>query len=287
MQMTSFFLPPIEKSFRRWCMSVRNMGRSTTWFSQLTQYPHCPSYFCGRSGNVRYPEPVQLDGKDLPWVESADHLGHRLHQKTTMEKDCQRARGKYIAKTVEIREQLSFAKPQQIMQAIQVLSSDAYGSMLWDLGSDQAEQYFKCWNTCTKLVYSIPRSTFTYLVEGYLAGGQTSLRNQVLSRYSGFFRNLLKSPSREVRILSRIVASDPRSTTYANLKYVQKLTGLTQPEMYSSTRIRAALPVREVPDCEKWRLGLLANLFKMKSERYLRVEDSKSICAMLDSLCST
>ena len=109
----------------------------------------------------------------------------------------------------------------------------------------------------------------------------------MLSRYSGFFRNLLKSPSREVRILSRIVASDPRSTTYANLKYLQKLTGLTQPEMYSSTRIRAALPVREVPDCEKWRLGLLANLFKMRSERYLRVEDSKSICAMLDSLCST
>ena len=37
-------------------------------------------YFCGRPGKVRYPDPVQLDGKDLPWVESADHLGHKLHQ---------------------------------------------------------------------------------------------------------------------------------------------------------------------------------------------------------------
>ena len=229
---------------------------------------------------------MQLDEKDLPWVESADHLGHTLHQKTSMEKDCHRARGKFIAKTVELREQLSFAKPQQIMQAVQVFSTDAYGSMLWDLGSDQAEQYFKCWNTCMKLVYGIPRSTFTYLVEGYLAAGQTSLRNQVL-RYSGFFRNLLKSPSREVRLLSRIVASDPRSTTCANLKYVEKLTGLSQPELYSSFRIRAALPVKDVPECEKWRLGLLTNLFKLKNERFLRVEDSKSICAMLDSLCST
>ena len=69
-----------------------------------------------------------------------------------MEKDCQRARGKFISKTLEIREQLSFANPQQIMQAVQVLSTDAYGSMLWDLGSDKAEQYFKCWNTCVKLV---------------------------------------------------------------------------------------------------------------------------------------
>ena len=112
--------------------------------------------------------------------------------------------------------------------------------MLWDLGSAQAEQYFKCWNTCVKLVYDIPRSTFTYLVEGYFAAGQTSLRNQVLSRYSGFFRNLLQSPSREVRVLARIVSSDPRSTTCVNLRYLQKLTGLDQPQMYSSARVRLA-----------------------------------------------
>ena len=179
-------------------------------------------YFCGRSGNVKYPDPVQLDGKDLPWVESADHLGHVLHQRTCMEKDCRRTRGKFISKTLEIREQLSFAKPQQIVQAIQVLSTDAYGSMLWDLDSDQAEQYFKCWNTCIKLSYGIPRNTFTYLVEGYFAAGLVTLRQQVISRYPGFFRNLLSSPSKEVRLLSRPVASDPRSTTFTNLRYVER-----------------------------------------------------------------
>ena len=130
-------------------------------------------------------------------------------------------------------------------------------------------------------------STFTYLVEGHFADDQTTFRNQVLSRYPSFFRNLLSSPSREVRILARIVSSDPRSTTYGNLRYIKQLTGLGQPEHYSSARVRGALPVKEVPECEKWRLGLITNLFKMKNERYLRVEDSKSICAMLDSLCST
>ena len=244
-------------------------------------------YFCGRTGRVKYPDPVQLDGKDLPWVESADHLGHKLWQKSSMEKDCNRARGKFIQKTVELREQLSFANPQQILQAVQVLSTDAYGSMLWELSSNPAEQYFKCWNTCIKLVYGVPRSTFTYLVEGYFAADQTSLRNQVLSRYPGFYRNLLNSPSREVRLLARIVADDPRSTTCANLKYIERLAGLCQPELYSSHRVRAALPVREVPEQEKWRLGLLSKLFMLKSERYLRVEDTKTICAMLDSLCST
>ena len=58
-------------------------------------------YFCGRPGKVKYPQPVQLEGKDLPWVESADHLGHTLSQLTNMGKDCQRARGTFIRKTIE------------------------------------------------------------------------------------------------------------------------------------------------------------------------------------------
>ena len=36
--------------------------------------------FCGKASRVRYPHTLQLDGKDLPWVETADHLGHTLHQ---------------------------------------------------------------------------------------------------------------------------------------------------------------------------------------------------------------
>ena len=202
-------------------------------------------YFCGRPGKVRYPEAVKLGGKDLPWVESADHLGHTLHQMTNMGKDCQRARATFIRRNIEVREQLSFAQPRQIMQAIQVLCTDAYGSMLWNLSSDQAEQFFKSWNTCVKLVYGVPRSTFTYLVEGFFAADNTSLRNQVLSRYPGFFRNLLNSPSREVRILAGIVSKDPRSTTCSNLNYLENVTKVNQLQVYSATRVRQALPEPE------------------------------------------
>jgi hypothetical protein len=228
-----------------------------------------------------------LDGKDLPWVESADHLGHTLTQVTNMEKDSQRARGKFISKTIDIREELCFAHPEQIMQAVQLLCTDGYGSMLWKLRSPGAESFFKSWNTCVKLVHGIPRNTFTYLVEGYFASGQTSLRNQILSRYSGFFRGLLLSPSKEVRFLAKIVSTDPRSSTCLNLRYLSEMTGLNKPEFMSSARIRMALPVRNVPDSEKWRLGLIASLKKLKTEKYHMVEDYQHICAMMDSLCST
>ena len=53
--------------------------------------------FCGKSPRQRFPDPLQLNGEDLPWVEAADHLGHTLHQDTIMVKDCQRARARFIA----------------------------------------------------------------------------------------------------------------------------------------------------------------------------------------------
>ena len=53
-------------------------------------------YFCGRNGNVKYPAPVILDGKPLPWVDHAVHLGHVLHQSVSMERDCHRARAGFI-----------------------------------------------------------------------------------------------------------------------------------------------------------------------------------------------
>ena len=82
---------------------------------------------------MNYPDPVKLNGQDLPWVESADHLGHTLHQVTSMEKDCHRARARFINKNVQLREDLCFANPDQILKAIEIFCSDAYGSMIWKL----------------------------------------------------------------------------------------------------------------------------------------------------------
>jgi hypothetical protein len=204
-----------------------------------------------------------------------------------MDKDCNRARASFIDISVDFRQQFSFASPDPTLQMVQVLCSDGYGSMLWNLQSDSAESYFKSWNTCVKLVHGVPRSTFTYLVEGFLAKDHTSLRNQILSRYPGFYRKLQMSPSKEVRMLVKMVEADPRSTTCQNLRYLRKVTNLDNAEQYSSWRIREELPQKTVPDAEKWRLGLLTKLMAVKQNQYMEVQDSKRITAMVESLCST
>jgi hypothetical protein len=62
---------------------------------------------------------------------------------------------------------------------------------------------------------------------------------------------------------------------------------MAQPVFYSSGRIIAALPVKEVPEREQWRLGLIRSLMVVRDEKMIRMKDTKHICAMFESLCST
>ena len=244
-------------------------------------------YFCGRQNRVVYPDPLRLAGKELPWVKSADHLGHILSQHCSMDPDCNRARQKFISASCDIREQLFFANPQEIIKAVEIMAMDAYGCMLWSLSNETSQKFFRCWNTLVKIIYNIPRSTYTYLIEGFFASQSTSLRSQILSRYATFYWKLVNSSSSEIRAISRIVEKDPRSPSYSNLRYITSLTSLDQPYMYSKQRIKIALPRKEVPDGEKWTFGLLVSLLELRRVKNVKAEDSKSICAMIDSLCST
>ena len=204
-----------------------------------------------------------------------------------MVKDCQRARARFIARSLDVRNQLEFADAQIILRVLQIFCEDGYGSLLWDLGSDAAESYFKCWNTNVKLVFGIQRNTFTYLAEGFFAENFTSLRNQVYCRYATFFRKLLDSPSREVQFLAHLVAKDPRSTSCRNLRLLENKTSLSRPFDFSSAKINSSLASQTVPEGERWRLGLLKNLFLLRSEKLARGESTQDICAMIDSLCNT
>ena len=150
-----------------------------------------------------------MGGASQPsWTHSAPvlHNGH----------DAAVKRARFIDKTLDLRETFAFALPGQVFRAVQIYASDLYGAMLYDLSSPASESYFKTWNTCVKLTWNGPRSTYTYLVENVLASGFVSLRNQSYSRYVNFFQQLFGSSSKEVRHLVRIVARDVRSVSFVN-----------------------------------------------------------------------
>ena len=141
---------------------------------------------------------------------------------------------------------------------------------------------FKSWNTCVKLIWGVPRSTYTYLVENVLAADFVSLKNQVYGRYVTYFQNLFKSTSKEIRHLMRIVSRDSRSVTCRNVEHLTNLTGLS-PWDFSCGRIKEKLPRTAVPAGDWWRPGLLLKLLEMRG----KVADHDRLAKMVDSLCST
>ena len=99
-------------------------------------------FVCGRSKNLQKPAPLLLDGKVLPWVESAAHLGNVIHESGTMDKDAKIKRASFIRESSELRETFGFASPTEILRSVKLYAGSHYGSMLWQFESESACQYF-------------------------------------------------------------------------------------------------------------------------------------------------
>ena len=107
----------------------------------------------GRSRGLVKPVRLQLCGNDLPWVSTAEHLGHTLHESGTMSQDTKVKRARFISDAVEIRETIKWASPVEILKALKVYCSSFHGCMIWDLGSNMASQLFNSWNTAVQLTW--------------------------------------------------------------------------------------------------------------------------------------
>ena len=70
---------------------------------------------------------LTLNGEELPWVESAQHLGHVLHESGGMDKDIRAKRAAFIANSTECRESFSFASPCEILKAVKVYVGSHHG----------------------------------------------------------------------------------------------------------------------------------------------------------------
>ena len=86
--------------------------------------------------------------------------------------------------------------------------------------------------------------------------------------------------------MAEIAARDARTVLAGNLTFVSNLSKLDM-EVASARMVREALPVTEVPESESWRLGLLDILLRNRADLEREGSDTKTVCAMISSLCST
>ena len=246
-------------------------SKSKAIYMTGTQLKHLPK-----------PVPLQLYGKELPWVRHATHLGHEMHEDATMDFDCKCKRGKFIESSLSIRETFKFAKPAQVLKAVQTYCCDMYGSMLWNLYGEQAGQFYRSWNTCTKLVWELPRQTHGYFVDSLLSCGYPSTRSQVLSRYVKFVRTLLLSPSKEVAVVARVAGMNASSNTGRNILNIRMETKMC-PVRSPLSKLKEFLQGGAlVPERDQWRLHVLVQYVQ-----FLNISSTEYIDNLIVSLCTT
>ena len=244
-------------------------------------------YMSGNLGRVK-PANLQLYGVDLPWVDTASHLGNELHWKCTMDQDMKLKRGSFISRSTEVRETFGFAQPNQVLHAVKTYCFDMYGAMTWPLFSEKAKQVFNSWSTCVKLAWGVPRATHTYLVDNFLSAGIPSVKASVLARYLKFYDSVSSSPAIEVRVVANLAAADIRSITGNNLFNLRKATSLDlNKENMSKARTVLLNMRKEVPVLDSWRIGCLQ---KFLNEKFILVaghQPTDQVDSLIDSLCST
>ena len=242
-------------------------------------------YMCGpKVRHPVYPAPLQLYGRELPWVTHATHLGHELHQDCNMNMDTKMKRASFVHNSTEIRNVFHFALPEQVLNAIGVYSAHFYGAMLWDLYGEMSGQVYRSWNTCVKLVWQLPRSTHNYFVEQVLAKDFSSVRKKILLQYVSFLQRLGKSVSSEVRILSRIAASDVQSVTGKNCHNMRNEFNL-DPWTKPVNCFAKEYMMYEIPAQDTWRPALLRSLLREKYDMDVTGEDTETISGLIESLC--
>ena len=246
-------------------------------------------FVTGTRKNLTRPDPLTLCGRELPWVSTATHLGHELHESGTMEHDALVKRATFITNSIEVRDTFKFASPVEVLSALKVYCSSFYGCMLWDLGGDGARQVFNSWTTAVKLTWAVPRATRTYLVQQLLNSGLTSARVDILARYCGFLRSLRNSPCHEVTVMANLAARDIRSTTGSNIKLLEESSGLN-PWEYGTSHMKQELVKKDVvniPDQDNWRIGYLASLLEQRQVHHYQGNDEEEqrLTSLIDSLC--
>ena len=76
------------------------------------------------------PVPLRLCGRDLPWVESATHLGHEDNPSGIVEHIIAKI-ARFIDQSVEVHQEFSFASQEEIIRALQVYCSSSGTCKEW------------------------------------------------------------------------------------------------------------------------------------------------------------
>ena len=168
---------------------------------------------------------MKLNDENLPWVDSAKHLGNKLTVKIKTNpvgmdttSDLLQKRAIFYQKVHELKQAFGFYEPAVICELIRIFGTSFYGSPLWKLDSEEHLKLNRSWNTTVKIVFELPFQTHKRFVESLT--DVPHVQSILQGRYIGFVENLSNSKKPEMKLLFNLCVHNQQTNTGQNLKFL-------------------------------------------------------------------
>ena len=206
---------------------------------------------------------ITLDGKDLPWVRTAKHLGGKIGDKICgLKDDLMEKRATYINKVNELTQEFYFAHPMRKIRINNIFNSHFYGSALWDLFGIEAIRLEKSWNVSQRIMLGIPRNSHRYFIEPLSETKHITF--SLFKRYIKFVDSIESFSKSVLRKMLFIVRRDCRSNTGQNLRKLMKIAGKTRIDDLKKGDFDD-LVYNEIPIGQEWKIRLAEVLIDLKN----------------------
>ena len=160
---------------------------------------------------------ITLDGKDLPWVRTAKHLGSKIGDKICgLNDDLMEKRATYINKVNEHIQEFYFAHPLTKVRINNIFNLHFYDSALSDLFGIEALRVEKSWNVSHRIMLGIPRNSHRYFSEPL--SDTEHITFSLFKRYIKFADSIETSSKSVLKRMLRIVRRDCCPGTGKNLR---------------------------------------------------------------------
>ena len=197
---------------------------------------------------------IILNGKELPWVTTAKHLGSKITDcPGALSNDLMEKRATFINKVNELNQEFYFAHPATKTKINNVFNSYFYGSTLWNLFGYEFERLEKSWNVSQRILLGLPRNSHRYFIAPL--SRTRHIMFSLFKRYQAFVASIESSRKSVLRKFLAGVKHDCRSPTGNNLRHLMRLVGHAWIEDITANEINH-LTYNAIPVGDEWKVKM-------------------------------
>ena len=237
--------------------------------------------------------PVKLNGDNLPWVETAKHLGNHLSSKLDLSTyspetrtDLLSKRAIFYDKVHQIQQQFGYYEPQPVLKLLSVYATALYGSPLWQLFSDEHSKLNRSWNTAVKIIWDLPHPTHTRFLESLCP--VPHLESVLTGRAIGFLQNLKNSNKDLTKLLFHSCSVDLSSVTGRNMNFLLVKHGkASQDELFRDKYEIKKSRVYNISAEENWKTMMMKEI-SLAKKNHLEIQfDNDELDEILEYICTS